>query len=140
MTEIFTVEQITFFRDFLRKNSGYNLIEGKEYLLESRLKIVREVHNIESYKEIIDAIKRNPHGDIAIDAVEAMTVNETFFFRDDKPFEIFKEKIIPQLAEWSKTRPVKIWSAASSTGQEAYSLAIMLEESKLKYPDLKYEI
>ena len=139
-TAVFTNEQIDFFRKFLYENSGYNLIEGKEYLLDSRLKIVRDVHKLDNYQAIMDTLKMNPHSNIAIDTVEAMTVNETFFFRDDKPFEMFKDKIIPQLAEWSKNRPVRIWSAASSTGQEPYSIAIALEESKAKYPDLKYNI
>ena len=140
MTETFTEEQITFFRNFLKENSGYNLLDGKEYLLSSRLKIVQEVHGLSGFQQVINAIRMDKHGDVAIDTVEAMTVNETFFFRDDKPFAFFKDTVIPQIAEWSKTRPVKIWSAASSTGQEPYSIAIELEESRHKYPELNYQI
>lgn len=140
MIPYFSSEQITFFRDFLRNRSGYLLNEHKEYLLKSRLKIVLDVHKLAEPKDIIAAIKKNPICDIAIDTIEAMTVNETFFFRDDKPFEFFREKIIPELAEISKIRPVKIWSAACSTGQEPYSIAFELEESRNRYPKLKYEI
>lgn len=136
----FTPDQITFFRTFLQEQSGYHLVPGKEYLLESRLKLVISAHKLNSFQDIIEAIKRAPHGDIAVDTIEAMTVNETFFFRDDAPFKHFTDKIIPILAEWGKTRPIKIWSAACSTGQEPYSIAIGLEESKVKYPHLKYEI
>ncbi len=136
----FTPDQIQFFQGFLQNNSGYHLVPGKEYLLESRLKLVLTAHNLSTYQDLMDSIKRSPHGDIAVDTIEAMTVNETFFFRDDAPFKHFTDKIIPVLAEWGKTRPLRIWSAACSTGQEPYSIAIGLEESKLKYPHLKYEI
>ena len=140
MSEDFTPLQIEFFRGFLLENSGYNLVEGKEYLLRSRLKTVLDIHPLETYDDIINALKRDPHGTIAVDVIEAMTVNETFFFRDDKPFEFFEKQIIPELIKISEIRPIKIWSAACSTGQEPYSIAILLEEYKRRYPSLDYLI
>ena len=140
MSHPFTEQQLAFFRQFLKENSGYQLIEGKEYLLESRLKTVLEVDHLNTYDDIIAHINREPHGTVAIDVIEAMTVNETFFFRDDKPFQIFEAEIVPKLAEISKTRVPKIWSAACSTGQEPYSVAIILEEAKHKYPGIQYDI
>ena len=69
-----------------------------------------------------------------------MTVNETFFFRDDKPFQFFKGEILPQLIEASKKRFIKIWSAACSTGQEPYSIAILMSEAQKAHPHLNFEI
>ena len=125
-------ESITFFRNFLKDESGYNLLPGKEYFLTSRLKSVMEVHNLPNYDAIITKIRFNKRGPVATDVIEATTVNETFFFRDDKPFEVFRETVMPRLREIAKTRPIKIWSAACSTGQEPYSIAIILEEEKRK--------
>ena len=140
MSSEFTEEQILFFKDFLLKHSGYNLVIGKEYLLQSRLKIVLDMHKLDNYNAIMNALRFHPHGDIATDVIEAMTVNETFFFRDDKPFEMFENSILPRLAEANDGNTIRIWSGASSTGQEPYSVAISLEEARKKYTSLKYEI
>lgn len=140
MSQEFTQEQIAYFRTFLKNNSGYDLGDGKEYLLSSRLKTVLDVHDLNGYDDIINGTRMNPHGTLATDVIEAMTVNETFFFRDDKPFDFFKNEIVPHLTTVSQSRPVKIWSAACSTGQEPYSLAMLLEENKKKTPDFKYDI
>lgn len=140
MTLHTTDEQLAFFGKFLKENSGYHLVSDKRYLLESRLKTVLELYKMSSYEEVINALKKDPRGQIAESVIEVMTINETFFFRDDTPFEVFKDKIIPRLIEEAKGRPIKIWSAACSTGQEPYSIAIVMEEYKKKTPSLSYEV
>lgn len=129
-----------FYVDFLKKNSGYNLLEDKKYLLEARLNEVLSISSFNSINEITDALKSNPYGDLANDVIEAMTVNETFFFRDTTPYTVFENEILPILAEASKGRKVNIWSAACSTGQEPYSIAMVLEQKKHLYPGFTYEI
>lgn len=135
-----TKEQMPFFVKFLQERSGYHLTDDKKYLLESRLRTVLDVDKISDVDAIIQAINKNPNGPIAEHVIEVMTINETFFFRDNSPFESFEKEILPVLAEWGKTRPIRIWSAACSTGQEPYSLTMILEENKHKYPHLTYEI
>lgn len=135
-----TNEQLPFFVKFLQERSGYHLTEDKKYLLESRLRTVLDVDRLSDVSAIIQAVTKDPNGSIAEHVIEVMTINETFFFRDNSPFESFEKEIMPMLAEWGKSRPVRIWSAACSTGQEPYSLAMILEENKHKYPHLNYEI
>ncbi|MFA5593274.1 MAG: protein-glutamate O-methyltransferase CheR [Micavibrio sp.] len=136
----FTNEQFEFFIQFLQKQSGYKLTEDKKYLLDSRLSSVLDAHKPQDIDALIKELKKDPGGAMASRVIEAMTINETFFFRDQHPFESFEKDILPQLAEWGKVRPVRIWSAACSTGQEPYSIAMILEENKHEYPHLRYEI
>lgn len=140
VTTALTKDQIQFFAKFLKEHSGYHLTDDKAYLLESRLKTVISVDNLPDVNAIIQTLVRDPMGKVAEHVVEVMTINETFFFRDQSPFEAFEKEILPVLAERGKTRPIRIWSAACSTGQEPYSLAIIIEEHRGKYPHLQYEI
>lgn len=126
-----------FLAKFLKETSGYNLTEDKKYLLASRLEPVLATKEC-TLAEMLRELQKNQHGDMAVCVIEAMTVNETFFFRDSKPFETFEKHILPELAEHK--RKIRIWSAASSTGQEPYSIAMILEEKKAQYPALNYEI
>lgn len=135
-----TKEQISFFAKFLQEQSGYHLVDDKVYLLEARLKTILKIDQLPDIGAIVNALVKNPAGQIAEHVVEVMTINETFFFRDTSPFESFENDILPVLAEWGKIRPVRIWSAACSTGQEPYSLAIVIEENRYKYPNFQYEI
>ena len=90
--------------------------------------------------DVVTELQKDPSGEMAVCVIEAMTVNETFFFRDTRPFEVLENNILPELMKVSGGNKIRIWSAASSTGQEPYSIAMVLEENRHKYPQLNYEI
>jgi chemotaxis protein methyltransferase CheR len=115
----------------LKERSGLVLTRDKAYLLESRLLPVARKRNMKSLDELIAALRGRPEGELVRDVVEAMTTNESFFFRDIKPFDQFKNFVLPQLLKTRAMRKsIRIWSAACSSGQEPYSLAMILAEEK----------
>ena len=133
-------QDFQFFTNFLKNSSGYHLTSDKQYLLESRLRDVLKIHNLDSMGLLAQNLRLNHHGQMANDVIEAMTINETFFFRDQVPFETFERNIIPILSQWKEPRPFRIWSAACSSGQEPASIAMLMDDHKSKYPNLNYEI
>ena len=124
-----TVEDYAFFADFIRKRSAISIGPDKEYLVESRLAPVARAAGMTGVSELIGALRR-PFPDPAVRdlVVEAMTTNETSFFRDIRPFDALREVLVPQVLQRNATtRRLGIWSAASSTGQELYSIAMLLD-------------
>ena len=117
-----------YLRKLLKDHSGLDLSTDKQYLIESRLlPLARKAGLV----DIGDLVQRMKNGSISLIAqvVEAMTTNETFFFRDKIPFDHFREKIMPEMLQTRAGRKsLRIWCAAGSTGQEPYSLAICLKE------------
>ncbi len=116
---------------FLHKRAGIVLTEGKLYLIESRLRPVGTKHGIDSLAELAaQMIGRGTRAEaIAADVVEAMTTNETFFFRDEKPFTHLRDVALPALLKArGPGQSLRIWSAASSSGQEAYSIAMVVAD------------
>ena len=117
--------------ELLKTRSGLVIGLDKTYLLETRLSPILKRAGAPDLNALADRVKRSPNDPLARDVVEAMTTNESFFFRDDKPFQHFKMHTLPRLLA---ARPgganLRIWSAASSSGQEAYSLAMILAEAK----------
>jgi chemotaxis protein methyltransferase CheR len=125
----------------LRERSGLMLTRDKAYLLESRLLPVARRRNMKSLDELIAALRLRPEGDLVRDVVEAMTTNESFFFRDLTPFDQFRNFVLPQLLRARAARKtIRIWSAACSSGQEPYSLAMILSEEKAKLAGWQVEI
>lgn len=131
---------LRFFSGFLKKKSGYHLVPEKKYLLETRLLDVMKHYKLDAVNEVINQLQFNDQCPIAIDVIEAMTVNETLFFRDRTPFELFEKKILPEFSSLKVSGPIRIWSAACSTGQEPYSIAMILEEYNRHNPKIHYEI
>lgn len=117
------------------ERSAIVLKPGKEYLVESRLRPLAKDEGFESLESMIDdMVTRRGFGDTHKAVVEALTTNETLFFRDLHPFEVMEKTLIPEvMARRANERRIDIWSGASSTGQEAYSIAMMLRE---KFPEL----
>jgi chemotaxis protein methyltransferase CheR len=114
-------------QSFLLKSSGLALERDKEYLVEARLRPVAQQAGLSGLNELISRVETDRV--LAKKVTEAMTVNETFFFRDRLPFEGFRKAILPELLKArEKARRLRIWSAACSTGQEPYSLAMILDE------------
>jgi chemotaxis protein methyltransferase CheR len=117
-----------FLRKFLKERSGLDLSPDKQYLVESRLIPLARRAGLPGIAEIVQKIRIGSEPLIS-DVVEAMTTNETFFFRDKIPFENLRETILPMMLQArASRRALRIWCAASSTGQEPYSIAMCLKE------------
>ena len=130
--------------DFIAKlvydRSGLVLTPDKSYLLESRLVPVARRHGLNGLDELARGL-RTRSAQLISDTVEAMTTNESLFFRDVKPFEQFRKVVLPRLLETrGAKRSLRIWSAACSSGQEAYSLAMLLTEEGSRLDGWNIEI
>jgi chemotaxis protein methyltransferase CheR len=117
-----------YLRKLLKDRSGLDLSADKQYLIESRLLPLSRKVGLSSISELVQKMKSGS-ADITTQVVEAMTTNETFFFRDKVPFDHFRDSIMPEvLQERASRKALRIWCAAGSTGQEPYSLAMCLKE------------
>ena len=117
-----------YLRKLLRDHSGLDLSADKQYLIESRLLPLARKAGLAGIGELVQKLKGGPIA-LVTQVVEAMTTNETFFFRDKVPFEHFRDVIMPDvLRARANRKSVRIWCAAGSTGQEPYSLAMSLKE------------
>jgi chemotaxis protein methyltransferase CheR len=129
------------FARFLKLRSGIVITPDKTYLLESRLQPIARKWNLEDLHGIAKKLAGTPDQRLLDDVVDAMTTNETLFFRDQNPFDSLKNYVLPKLTDKGNSpRKIRIWSAACSSGQEAYSIAMLLEDEKIKYPGCSFEI
>ena len=118
-----------FLRKLLKERSGLDLSADKQYLVESRLVPLARRVGLPGITELVQKMKTGSAEALVGEVVEAMTTNETFFFRDKIPFEHLRETMLPELLQVRATRrALRIWCAASSTGQEPYSIAMCLKE------------
>jgi chemotaxis protein methyltransferase CheR len=120
------------FRDFLEKQCGIVLGDNKQYLVRSRLASLLYKHKYESADELIDVVVRGFDRTLLQGVIDAMTTNETLWFRDNYPFDLLIKDLLPKLA--SKNQKVRIWSAACSSGQEPYSIAMSVLEYQRQRP------
>lgn len=129
-----------FLTDLLYNQTGIKLSEDKLYLVENRLGNVARTFGYESHTEVLTNLRKMDP--FLVDAViDAMTTNETFFFRDKKIFDGFRDVVLPNvLSRRANKKTLRIWSAASSTGQEAYSIAMILNDFKLKLRHWRTEV
>ncbi len=126
---------------YIHEISGIFLDKSKSYLLEARLTNIIKENNCTSYLELINKAKRDPTKNLEKQIIDAISTNETLFFRDKAPFELLKHKLLPEIIDAREIKStlaprIRIWSAASSTGQELYSIAITIKEligSQSKY-------
>ena len=136
-----TPEDIELFSQIVKKRSGLVVTPDKAYLLESRLLPVARRHELGDLAGLAQACRLGSREDLMEDITEAMTTNETFFFRDNGPFDRFKDDILPPLlASRASTKKLRIWCAAASTGQAPYSLSIILMEMASQLAGWKVEI
>jgi chemotaxis protein methyltransferase CheR len=130
-----------YLRKLLKERSGLVLSDDKQYLVESRLQPLARKADIAGLSELVAKLKAGAVGPLVVDVVEAMTTNESFFFRDKIPFDHFRETIVPSLlAARAKERRLRIWCAAASTGQEPYSLAMCIKEMAAQLAGWRIEI
>jgi chemotaxis protein methyltransferase CheR len=136
-----TVTDFEFICQILRERSGLVLTNDKAYLLESRLLPVARKWKLATFDDLVRTIRSRMDEAVIRDVVEAMTTNESFFFRDTKPFDQFKQLVLPALLKnRAAARTIRIWSAACSSGQEPYSLAMILSEMAAQLNGWKVEI
>lgn len=118
---------------FLRQivfNHSHNVLDpSRDYLFDTRLAHLLRIHGINSVQRLVHHLRRCKDPLLERAIAEAMTINETSFFRDNRPFELLRSELLPRLIEARRlSRSLRFWSAACSTGQEAYSLAILIRE------------
>ncbi|MDH5432587.1 MAG: protein-glutamate O-methyltransferase CheR [Gammaproteobacteria bacterium] len=114
------------FVSILEKQSGILLESNKEYLISNRLEGLIREHNLSTFNQFVNAISLSGNHDLLVRVVEKMTTNETLWFRDVYPFEYLVKEMLPEILQ--KQSSANIWSAASSTGQEAYSMTMCIDE------------
>jgi chemotaxis protein methyltransferase CheR len=124
----------------LYTRSGLALTQEKVYLLESRLTPIARQHGLETLEGLVAHLMQKRDEALMGEVVQAMTTNETMFFRDNKPFEWLKNIILPELKAQGAGSRLKLWSAACSTGQEPYTLAMTMQEESAKYPGVTMDI
>ena len=129
------------FATLLKSRSGLVIGPDKLYLLETRLASILKREQLRDLAALADRLRAPGAEALIRQVVEAMTTNESFFFRDDKPFQHFRNQALPRLmAARPAGAPLRVWSAASSSGQEAYSLAMILSECRASIGGRRIEI
>lgn len=129
-----TPQEYEAFKTFLQDACGILLGDNKQYLVKSRLRRILEENNLNSLGELLDRLKRVGRSGLRELVIDAMTTNETLWFRDNHPFRILQDKLLPEFAERNSLQPLRIWSAACSTGQEPYSVAMVVDEFRRNRP------
>jgi chemotaxis protein methyltransferase CheR len=125
-----STSEFNFVRELVRQRSAIVLEPGKEYLVESRLTAVARVEGFASLEQLLGELRSQPANGLHARVVEAMTTNETSFFRDIHPFDSLRQSVLPDLIQRrAAERQLVVWSAACSTGQEPYSIAMLIREN-----------
>jgi chemotaxis protein methyltransferase CheR len=119
------------FREFLERESGIVLGDNKQYLVASRLRKIMQEADLHDLKDLLSKLRLNAR--LKERVIDAMTTNETLWFRDKHPYRILKEVMFPELINQRKSS-IRIWSAACSSGQEPYSMSMMVEEYNRSNP------
>ncbi|MGD8784114.1 MAG: protein-glutamate O-methyltransferase CheR [Thioalkalispiraceae bacterium] len=128
-------EQYESFREFLENSCGIVLGDNKHYLVTSRLNRLTHEFSFDSLNAMLDALKHQKDNRLKQRIIDAMTTNETSWFRDIYPYDLLRENLIPELVKKKPPR-LRIWSAACSSGQEPYSISMILSELQMKSPGL----
>ena len=116
-------------QQLVRDRAAIVLDDGKHYLVETRLSQLARRENLTTAQDVVDRLRAAPHGPLQRKVVEAMTTTETLFFRDARPYDALANTVLPALVRArARTRRLRLWSCACSSGQEPYSLAMLLRE------------
>ncbi len=131
-------------RNIIYQYSGIFYTENKKYLLEDRLSKIVFEKNMSGYDEYIKVLKSPRYRDEVNELLEAITINETYFFRSEEQFNAFEKNLVPEiikLKENNKELYLRIWSAGTSTGEEAYTIAIIIQDKLQKtFPNVKFQV
>jgi chemotaxis protein methyltransferase CheR len=124
-----SAQSFQFVRDFVYRHAAIVLDDGQGYLVDSRLGALAQREGFSSVDDLVVRLRLGEPGELRTKVVEAMTTNETSFFRDVAPFEALRRRVLPELARArAGARSLRLWSAAASTGQEPYSVALLVRE------------
>jgi chemotaxis protein methyltransferase CheR len=119
-------------RDYIYDNSGIYITDSKKYLIENRLSRIIQEKNLQSFEDYLKLIKFSSNGNELTRLFDAVTTNETYFFREPQQLSVFAEGILPKVSEQKKgVKKYKIWSAACSSGEEPYTLSMILMENQI---------
>lgn len=129
-----TPQEYEAFKSFLQEACGILLGENKQYLVKSRLRRILEENQMDTLGALVEHLRRPGRSPLREQVIDAMTTNETLWFRDNHPFRILSDLLLPELAERGGSQPVRFWSAACSTGQEPYSIAMAVDEFRRQKP------
>ncbi|GAA3585765.1 CheR family methyltransferase [Marinobacter xestospongiae] len=129
-----TPQEYEAFKKFLQDACGILLGDNKQYLVKSRLRRILEEHEVSGITDLLNRMQRPGRSSLRETVIDAMTTNETLWFRDNHPFRILNEKLLPEFAERKAAGSLRIWSAACSTGQEPYSIAMVVDEYRRMRP------
>jgi chemotaxis protein methyltransferase CheR len=129
-----TEQDFDYIQKLLKEKCALVLDSDKQYLVATRLKPIVKQLKLESITELVGVLRKHPNNGLSTQVIEAMMTTETSFFRDHHPFETLRKTVLPELIERRRQeRSLTIWCAASSTGQEPYSLALLIREH---FPEL----
>ncbi|GAA1576577.1 protein-glutamate O-methyltransferase CheR [Dactylosporangium maewongense] len=125
-----TAQEFAFISGLVRRDAAIVLEAGKEYLVEARLLPLARQSGLPSVSEFVARAQQRPEPEVHRKIVDALTTNETSFFRDGEPFKQLVDTVLPDLlVRRASTRSIKVWSAASSSGQEPYTIAMVLQDN-----------
>ncbi len=139
MSASFSPDEYKSFQIFLEKACGIVLGENKHYLVSSRLSRLMKENNIETLQVLVDTLNRSMNSALRTKVIEAMTTNETLWFRDTYPFQVLSQTIFEEYRE-KKKNTIRIWSAACSSGQEPYSISMVTDEYAKKNIGFKVDV
>ncbi|SHH84233.1 chemotaxis protein methyltransferase CheR [Sporobacter termitidis DSM 10068] len=114
--------------DYIKANYGIQLKEEKMALVTGRLHGILTQHDFKSFTEYFEYILRDKTGEAAIELMNKITTNHTFFMREPEHFNYFRDKVLPYLSQEVRSRDLRVWSAGCSTGEEPYTLAMIIDE------------
>lgn len=118
-------------RDFIYEKSGIYIPDVKKYLIENRLIKRIQEKNLNSYEDYFHLIRYGSNGDELSKLYDAVTTNETFFFRETQQFDVFIDSVVPEILKRKGSKPIQLWSAACSTGEEPYTISMLLMEKRI---------
>lgn len=130
----FAPEDYQVFRNFLSQACGIVLGDGKQYLVINRIRRILDEYQLASLRSLVALIQRGEVPHLKERVIDAMTTNETSWFRDGAPFDALRDILLPRLVIEQRRMNLRIWSAACSSGQEPYSISMVVEEFKSRHP------
>ncbi len=122
------------FQAFLQSACGIVLGDNKQYLVANRIRRILEEQQVATLTALVRRMEQDPRCGLRERVINAMTTNETFWFRDNFPFEILRDTLLPRLLLQERRESLRFWSAACSSGQEPYSISMIIEEFKSRHP------
>lgn len=130
----FTTEDYHVFRVFLDQACGIVLGDNKQYLVANRMRRIMEEYQFKTLSALVTRATQGASSGLKEKVIDAMTTNETFWFRDSAPFDALRDVVLPRLVLEEKRTSLRIWSAACSSGQEPYSVSMVIEEFRQRNP------